>query len=233
MTETGTATDRTPATVQRMFAGIAGRYDLANRVLSLGCDVYWRGVVARRMAPGPGQRALDLACGTGDLTRALTRRGGEVVGVDFTHEMLVRARRRSRTGVHWAGGDALRLPFADATFDRLTVAFGVRNFADLDCGLAEMARVLRVGGRVGILEFSRPVGPLAPASRFYMRTVVPALGGLVAGNREPYAYLADTIRTWPDQAALAKRIESAGFAEVTWRNLTGGVAAFHMGRRSG
>lgn len=215
-----------------MFAGIASRYDLANRVLSLGSDRFWRRVVAGRMAPEPGQVALDLACGTGDLAIALAHRGGMVIGMDFTHAMLEQACRRGAHPVSWAGGDALQLPFADGTFDRVTVAFGIRNFLDLRRGLSEMARVLKSGGRVGVLEFSHPAGPLAPAARFYMRTVVPGLGGLVAGDRSPYSYLAETIRTWPDQATLARCIEQVGFREVSWRNLTGGVAAFHTGRRT-
>lgn len=220
-----------PQAVRRMFTDIAPRYDRANRVLSLGCDVRWRRVVARSMAPSPGQLALDLACGTGDLALALARGGGLVIGVDFTLAMLVRAVRRSAGRVLWAGGDAMCLPFADRSFDGVTVAFGLRNFANLDRGLAEVLRVLRPGGRVGILEFSRPTGPLAPAARFYLRVVVPALGGLVAGRRSPYRYLAETIRRWPDQEALGRRLERTGFVQVGWRNLTAGAAAFHTAQR--
>ena len=224
--------DREPARIREMFTAIAPRYDRANRILSWGCDVYWRRVTARRLAPAPHQRALDLACGTGDLTRALAAGGGEVIGLDFTHAMLALARSRADgPPAAWVNGDALSLPFADGSFDRATVAFGVRNFINLDRALAEIRRVLRPQGLVGILEFSRPVGIMAPAATFYLRHVVPILGRLVSGRGGPYRYLAETIREWPDQAELAGQLENAGFRQVHWRSLTGGVAALHTGQR--
>jgi demethylmenaquinone methyltransferase/2-methoxy-6-polyprenyl-1,4-benzoquinol methylase len=212
-----------------MFTSIAGRYDLANRMLSLGSDSYWRWVTARQLAPAKGDLTLDVACGTGDLAMALRRRGGEVVGLDFTHAMLQQARRRDKSGcLLLAGGDALRLPFPDGTFDRVSVAFGVRNFADLAGGLSEFHRVLRPGGLAGILEFSRPRGPLAPLARFYLARIMPVLGRFISGRDGPYNYLADSIRTWPDPGRLAEILRAAGFAKVSWRTLTAGIAVLHL-----
>jgi demethylmenaquinone methyltransferase/2-methoxy-6-polyprenyl-1,4-benzoquinol methylase len=213
-----------------MFTSIAPRYDRANLLLSMGTDRYWRWVTARRMAPAPGALALDVACGTGDLAMALRRRGGQVVGIDFTHAMLQQARNRDRD-LLLTGGDALRLPFADSIFDRLTVAFGVRNFADLSAGLREFHRVLRPGGQAGILEFSPPKGLLAPAARFYMARVMPLLGRLVSGRDGPYDYLADSIRTWPDPERLASMLADAGFSRVHWRRFTAGVATLHVAHK--
>jgi demethylmenaquinone methyltransferase/2-methoxy-6-polyprenyl-1,4-benzoquinol methylase len=217
-----------------MFAAIAPRYDLANRVLSAGMDQYWRRVAARCLAPRPGQLALDVACGTGDLALALTRQEGRVVGLDFAHPMLARAAARDgrRRRLLLVAADALALPFSDGTFHRITVAFGVRNYADLPGGLAEMFRVLRPGGRVGILEFSRPDGPLAPLARLYLNAVMPRLGRLISGRDGPYDYLAQSIRTWPGPPELAGLLSDAGFREVSWRRFFAGIAALHTGRRA-
>lgn len=216
-----------------MFTSIADSYDRANRLLSMGTDRYWRWITARRMAPAAGGLALDVACGTGDLALALRRNGGRVVGVDFTHAMLCHARSRDpHHEVLYTGGDALHLPFADGTFDRVTVAFGVRNFADLHAGFREFHRVLRPGGRAGILEFSRPRGPLAPFARFYLKNIMPTLGRLISGRDGPYDYLADSIRTWPAPETLADLLRDSGFSEVRWRRFTAGIAALHIARRS-
>ena len=222
--------DRDPESVRRMFTSIAGRYDRANRLLSMGTDRYWRWVTARRLAPEPGTRALDVACGTGDLAMALRRKGGQVVGLDFTHAMLRQARSRDQD-LLLTGGDALRLPFADGTFHRLTVAFGVRNFADLAAGLREFHRVLVPGGQAGILEFSPPSGPMAPLARFYLARVMPFLGRLISGRDGPYDYLADSVRTWPDPERLAETLRDAGFTSVHWRRFISGVATLHVARR--
>ncbi len=224
--------DRDPQGVQRMFTSIAPRYDRANRLLSMGTDRYWRWVTARRLAPATGERALDVACGTGDLAFALRRRGGQVVGVDFTHAMLKHARLRDpRADIAFAGGDALQLPFADGTFHRLTVSFGVRNFADLRAGLREFHRVLKPGGMVGILEFSRPRGPLAPFARLYLRHIMPPLGRLISGRDGPYDYLADSIRTWPPPRELGEMLTAAGFSSIRWRRFMSGIAALHTAVR--
>jgi demethylmenaquinone methyltransferase/2-methoxy-6-polyprenyl-1,4-benzoquinol methylase len=224
--------DRDPVGVRRMFTAIAPRYDLANRLLSGGRDRAWRRVAARALALTPAELALDLACGTGDLAVALARGGGQVVGVDFTHAMLRHAAARQQPGrLLLAGGDALRLPFPDATFHVAGVAFGVRNFADFPAGLCELARVLRPGGRLGILEFSRPTGPLAPLARLYLDRVMPRLGRLISGREGPYDYLADSIRAWPLPAELARLLAAAGFVQVSWRSFTGSVAVLHLARR--
>ena len=225
--------ERDPEGVRSMFAAIAPRYDLANRLLSAGMDQLWRRVTARRLAPLPGQLALDVACGTGDLALALARGGGRVVGVDFTHPMLLRAAARDgrRRRLLLAGADALSLPFCDGTFHRITVAFGVRNYADLPGGLAEMLRVLKPGGQAGILEFSRPAGLLAPLARLYLDAVMPRLGRWISGRNGPYTYLADSIRTWPDPPELASLLSDVGFRDVTWRRFSSGIAALHTGRR--
>ncbi|MFQ5669646.1 MAG: ubiquinone/menaquinone biosynthesis methyltransferase [Acidobacteriota bacterium] len=229
----GQAATRDPERVRRMFASIEPRYDLTNRLLSGGSDRYWRWVTARQLAPGPGQRSLDLACGTGDLARALTRAGGDVVAVDFTPAMLAGARARDRRRrLLLAAGDALNLPFPDQVFHTVAVAFGVRNFANLEQGLGEIHRVLRPGGRVGILEFSHPTGPLAPLIRAYIRTVMPRLGQLLSGQRGPYDYLADTIRDWPEPRRLARTLQGIGFQRVAWRRFAAGVAALHTGSRA-
>jgi len=231
-TQASPGPERDPDGVRRMFTSIASRYDRANRLLSLGTDRYWRWVTARQLAPGVGDLCLDVACGTGDLAEALRRRGGEVIGLDFTHAMLQQARRRDRTErLLFTGGDALRLPFRDETFDRLSVAFGVRNFADLQAGLREFHRVLRPGGLAGILEFSPPRGPLAPLARFYLARIMPVLGRAISGRDGPYNYLADSIRTWPDPGRLAELLSSAGFASVTWRPFTAGIAVLHLARK--
>jgi len=230
--QVGAGPHRDPDGVRRMFTSIAGRYDLANRLLSMGTDRYWRWVTARRLAPAAGGISLDVACGTGDLALAMGRRGGKVVGLDFTHAMLQQARRRDRAGqLILTGGDALHLPFRDETFDRLSVAFGVRNFADLEAGLREFHRVLRPGGIAGILEFSRPTGPLAPLVRLYLAHIMPALGRLISGRDGPYDYLADTIRTWPDPHNLAELLRSCGFAKVTWRPFMASIAVLHLAHR--
>jgi len=223
-----------------MFAGIAHRYDLLNHLLSLGTDIYWRRAAVRRVAAWlpPGQpRLLDLCCGTGDLTRGMSRLG-PVTGCDFCLPMLARGLeklRRRAPGAHpvaLAAGDALQLPFSDACFDGLMVAFGVRNFADVDAGLREMRRVLRPGGVAGILEFSQPALPVfRPLFLFYFHRLLPAVGRLVSGRGGAYRYLPDSVAAFPDAPAFAAQLEGAGFSDVTWRRYTFGIAALHLARR--
>jgi len=217
-----------------MFAGIAGRYDLLNHILSANLDRRWRRRAARQV-PYEAARVLDLCGGTGDLTLALARGGrpGLVVCCDFCHPMLARARdkfrrRRSAARCLVLEADGLRLPLLDSSFDAVTVAFGVRNLADLDAGLGEMARVLAPGGRLVVLEFSRPPGRLLGGLYgFYLRRVLPRLGDGVARRSGPYGYLARTIGGFPEAPALAGRIRDAGFAGCGWELLSGGIVAIH------
>jgi demethylmenaquinone methyltransferase / 2-methoxy-6-polyprenyl-1,4-benzoquinol methylase len=222
-----------------MFAGIAGRYDLLNHLLSGNVDKRWRRLVAEGLRPSlvEGARVLDVACGTGDLSLVLDGAGrARVVGLDFCRPMLEIARRKAGddpAAVPFVEGDALRLPFADETFDVVTIAFGLRNLAGVYEGLRELRRILRPGGRVAILEFSSPVVPgFRALFRFYFTRVLPRVGGLVSGSRGAYEYLPDSVSKFPDQKRLAGLMREAGFEGVSYRNLTGGIAALHTGERA-
>jgi demethylmenaquinone methyltransferase/2-methoxy-6-polyprenyl-1,4-benzoquinol methylase len=219
-----------------MFDGIARRYDLLNHLLSANLDSGWRRQAAREACPEPGLRVLDLCGGTGDLAVAVARGAASpalVVCCDFSHAMLARARGKFETnGLNdrclAVEGDALRLPFADRSFDAIAVGFGVRNLADMSAGFREMLRVLAPGGRLVVLEFSRPSGRLLSGLySFYLRTVVPRLGDGASGRRGPYLYLARTIGDFPEPDVLAGMIREAGFAGVGWRPLTGGIVCLH------
>jgi demethylmenaquinone methyltransferase/2-methoxy-6-polyprenyl-1,4-benzoquinol methylase len=221
-----------------MFARIAGRYDLLNHLLSGNVDKGWRRLVARTLQPSlaEGARVLDVACGTGELSLVLARAGAaRVVGLDFCRPMLEIARRKAVGGSHrlpFVEGDALRLPFADESFDVVTIAFGLRNLAGVEDGLRELRRVLRPGGRLAVLEFSSPVVPgFRALFRFYFTRVLPRVGGLVSGSRVAYEYLPDSVSRFPDQKRLAALMREAGFEEVEYRNLTGGIAALHTATR--
>jgi demethylmenaquinone methyltransferase/2-methoxy-6-polyprenyl-1,4-benzoquinol methylase len=220
-----------------MFAGIAGRYDLLNHLLSGNVDKRWRHLVARTLQPTlSGARVLDVACGTGDLSLVLARAGaGEVVGLDFCRPMLEIARRKAEADgqeIPFVEGDALRLPFEDGSFDVVTIAFGLRNLAGVAEGLRELLRVLKPGGRAAVLEFSTPVVPgFRALFGFYFTRVLPVVGGMVSGERGAYEYLPDSVSRFPDQKRLAELMRGAGFEEVGYRNLTGGVAALHTGTR--
>jgi demethylmenaquinone methyltransferase/2-methoxy-6-polyprenyl-1,4-benzoquinol methylase len=223
-----------------MFGRIAGRYDLLNHLLSGNVDKRWRRLVARTLRPSlvEGARVLDVACGTGDLALALASAGaGVVVGLDFCRPMLEIARRKAAVESSrpplFVEGDALRLPFADESFDVVTIAFGLRNLAGVEEGLRELLRVLRPGGRAAVLEFSSPVVPgFRALFRFYFARVLPRVGGLVSGSRGAYEYLPDSVSRFPDQERLAGLMREAGFREVEYRNLTGGIAALHTGTRA-
>ena len=222
-----------------MFAGIAGRYDLLNHLLSGNVDKLWRRRVARSLQSSlvEGARVLDVACGTGDLSLVLARAGAaQVVGLDFCRPMLEIARRKAEAdsrAVPFVEGDALRLPFADETFDAATIAFGLRNLAGVSEGLRELRRILRPGGRLAVLEFSSPVVPgFRALFRFYFERVLPRVGGLVSGSRGAYEYLPDSVSWFPDQKRLAALMREAGFENVSYRNLTGGIAALHTGARA-
>ena len=222
MVETG----RLPADgVQRMFDRIAPVYDAMNRVMTAGLDRRWRRITVEQVVR-KGDRVLDACCGTGDLAIAARTHGADVVGLDFSEAMLERARRKSRE-IEWVRGDVLALPFDDASFDAVTIGFGVRNVEDLDAGLRELRRVLRPGGRVGILEITRPRGALAPFYRLWFDRVVPALGRVLPGGAA-YTYLPASVRRFPAPEELAALLEAAGFAAVRFRLFAGGIVALHV-----
>lgn len=225
--------DKHPADVAAMFDTVAARYDLLNDVLSLGQDRLWRKVVARVAGAGPGDLVLDIAAGTGTSSRAFTAAGARCVACDFSLGMLrAGADRRRSDLVSFAGGDALALPFADASFDVVTISFGLRNVADAGAALAEMLRVTKPGGRLVICEFSHlPLGVLDAAYQRYLAAVLPAVAGRLSRNPGAYEYLAESISHWPAQATLAGRIRAAGWTSVKWLNLSAGVVAVHVGRR--
>jgi demethylmenaquinone methyltransferase/2-methoxy-6-polyprenyl-1,4-benzoquinol methylase len=219
-------TGRLPADgVQRMFDRIAPVYDAMNRVMTAGLDRRWRRITVEQVVR-KGDRVLDACCGTGDLAIAARTRGADVVGLDFSEAMLERARGKSRE-IEWVRGDVLALPFDDASFDAVTVGFGVRNVEDLDAGLRELRRVLRPGGRVGILEITRPRGALAPFYRLWFDRVVPALGRVLPGGAA-YTYLPASVRRFPAPEELAGLLEAAGFAAVRFRLFAGGIVALHV-----
>jgi demethylmenaquinone methyltransferase/2-methoxy-6-polyprenyl-1,4-benzoquinol methylase len=224
--------ERDARAVQLMFDRIASRYDLLNTLLSFGADARWRRLAAQAAELEPGGRALDVACGSGKLSHALRQRarGGCVVGLDFSAGMLAVASRTP--GPHWVRADGLGLPFADGVFDAVTVAFGLRNFADPVVALGEMLRVLRPGGRAVVLEFVRPRPDLlGRAYRAYLRHLLPRIGGLISGDRAAYRYLSDSVdsyRTGPELVALAA---DAGWQRPQVRHLTLGTVALLIGRR--
>jgi demethylmenaquinone methyltransferase/2-methoxy-6-polyprenyl-1,4-benzoquinol methylase len=210
-----------------MFDRVAPRYDLANTVFSLGQDRAWRQAAARATRLAAGEVAADVACGTGALTRELAALapGATVVGLDFSLEML----RRAGHG-RFAAGDAIQLPLADASVDAVTIAFGLRNLPEPGQGLLEFRRVLRPGGRLVVCEFSTPVVPvLRGVYRRYLTRLMPVAARRLTSDPEAYQYLARSIGAWPDQPGLARWMQQAGFAEVAWRDLTGGIVALHRG----
>lgn len=220
-----------PHEVAAMFDGVARRYDLTNTVLSFGLDRAWRRATRAALGTGPGQRVLDLAAGTAVSTVELGRSGAFAVACDFSLGMLRQGRRR---GVPLVAGDALRLPFQDAAFDAVTISFGLRNVADIDLALRELARVTRPAGRLVVCEFSRPTwAPFRAVYLEYLMRALPAVARRVASNPDAYCYLAESIRAWPDQPALAARLAAAGWRDVAWRNLTGGIVALHRASRPG
>jgi demethylmenaquinone methyltransferase/2-methoxy-6-polyprenyl-1,4-benzoquinol methylase len=225
--------------VNSMFAGIASRYDLLNHLLSANIDRRWRRIVADKLRPAllAGTHTLDVACGTGDLALTLAEAGqARITGLDFCRPMLEVASKKAAERQRWIPfieADALRLPFAPETFDVVTIAFGLRNLASVEGGLRELFRVLKPGGKIAVLEFSSPVIPgFRALFQFYFSRVLPRIGGLVSGSRGAYEYLPDSVSRFPDQERLAELMREAGFVEVTYQNLTGGIAALHLGVRS-
>jgi demethylmenaquinone methyltransferase/2-methoxy-6-polyprenyl-1,4-benzoquinol methylase len=212
--------------VQRMFDRIAPVYDAMNRVMTAGLDRRWRRITIEKTVRS-GDRTLDACCGTGDLAIGAQRTGADVVGLDFSERMLERARRKAPE-LEFVQGDVLALPFDDAWFDSAVVGFGVRNVEDLDACLRELRRVLRAGGRLGILEITRPTGWLAPFYRVWFDRAVPLLGKLLPGGAA-YSYLPASVRRFPTPDGLAERLEATGFGDVRYRTFAGGIVALHTG----
>jgi len=225
--------ERDPAAVREMFDRIARRYDLANTILSLGTDGHWRRLAARATHLGPGEAALDVACGSGKLTAELAHAapGGRVVGLDFSPRMLAAA-RAAHPNLHFTQGDAHHLPFTDSTFDAATIAFGLRNLADPERGLTEMRRVLKPGGRAVLLEFVHPPpGPIGAAYRLYLRRLLPAVGGALSGDPAAYRYLSDTVAAYRKPAELLELAHAAGWAAVSFRALNLGTVGLLAAQR--
>nr|WP_255222405.1 demethylmenaquinone methyltransferase [Smaragdicoccus niigatensis] len=219
--------DKDPHEVASMFDAVARRYDITNTVLSGGQDKLWRRASRKLLAPAAGERILDLAAGTGVSTVELTKSGAWCLATDFSMGMLQAGRHR---GVPMVAGDALHLPFADASFDGALISFGLRNLVDTKAGLAEIRRVVKPGGRLVVCEFSTPViKPFRTLYMEYLMKALPKVAVRVSSNPDAYVYLAESIRAWPDQAALAEIMTSAGWTDVTWKNQTGGIVALHKG----
>ncbi len=214
-----------PEGVRTMFDRIAPVYDVMNRVMTVGLDRRWREITARAVVV-PGARVLDACCGTGDLAVAAEREGGLVTGLDFSAEMLARARRKS-SSIEWIEGDVLALPFADGHFDVVTVGFGVRNVADLRSGLVELRRVLRPGGRLAILEITQPRGALKPFFSLWFDRIVPLLGRILPGGKA-YTYLPASVRRFPGAEDLVALIDETGFEGTTFRLFGGSIVALHV-----
>ncbi|MBX7060793.1 MAG: bifunctional demethylmenaquinone methyltransferase/2-methoxy-6-polyprenyl-1,4-benzoquinol methylase UbiE [Pyrinomonadaceae bacterium] len=225
--------------VREMFGGIASRYDLLNHLLSLNIDKGWRRKVAKELRPildNADATVLDVACGTGDLSLELASGAkASITGTDFCRPMLKFAKEKidaaNRT-IPLVEADAMELPFPSESFDALTIAFGLRNLPNVENGLAELLRILRPKGKLVVLEFSQPVIPgIREAFNLYFTRILPRIGGLVSGSRCAYEYLPDSVRGFPPQKELAAMMQKIGFSNVQYRNLTGGIAALHIGER--
>jgi demethylmenaquinone methyltransferase/2-methoxy-6-polyprenyl-1,4-benzoquinol methylase len=233
------ATDAASASraVREMFTSIAPRYDLLNHLLSFNIDKLWWRRTAKQFVPAlnrPGAQALDLCCGTGDMSFALLRAGREasITGADFSHAMLQRARHKSAgTTLCWVEADALNLPFPSGSFDLVTSAFGFRNLADYDAGLREIVRVLKPGGEVGILDFGEPGGLMGKMYRLYFKRVLPTIGTLISGVKGPYAYLPASVERFPSPGQMTERMRAAGFRGASWTPYTFGIAGLYRGRK--
>jgi demethylmenaquinone methyltransferase / 2-methoxy-6-polyprenyl-1,4-benzoquinol methylase len=222
--------DKSPRDVAAMFDGVARRYDLTNTLLTAGMDRRWRALTRAALELGPGDRVLDLAAGTAVSTVELARSGAWCVAADFSLGMLRAGHHRD---VPKVAADALHLPFGDASFDAVTISFGLRNVADPHVALAELARVTRPGGRLVVCEFARPTwAPFRAVYHAGLQRVLPAVARRVSSNPEAYSYLGESIRAWPAQPRLAEWIARAGWTGVAWRDLTGGAVALHRARRA-
>ncbi len=223
--------NKKPAEVASMFDEVAERYDLTNDVLSLGQDRIWRKEVARAVDARPAQKILDLAAGTATSSQPFARAGAYVVPCDFSIGML-RVGKQRHPWMPFTAGDGMKLPFRDDAFDTVTISFGLRNIQDTDAALRELYRVTKPGGQVVICEFSHPTwAPFRTVYLEYLMRALPPVATAVSSNPDAYVYLAESIREWPDQPALASRLQRAGWSKVAWRNLTGGVVALHRGTK--
>lgn len=212
-----------------MFDEVAPTYDKTNDLLSFGQSRLWRGIVAKAVDPRSGQSILDMAAGTGSSTAAFARPGVRLVAGDFSEGMLAQGRKR-HPDIEFVFADATKLPFKKQEFDATTISFGLRNVVDVEAALSEMFRVTKPGGRIVICEFSKVTNPLLrPFYNFYLRKVLPAFSSLASKTPEAYAYLSESIDAWPDQRTLAAKIEKAGYENVTFRNLSFGIVAIHLG----
>ena len=221
--------DKGRTEVAAMFDRVAARYDLANDVLSLGQDRAWRQLVLESVDPGIGDRVLDLAAGTGTSSEPFAAAGAFVVPTDISLGMLTVGKQRS-PWLSFVAGDGLQLPYADDSFDAVTISFGLRNVSDTEAALAEMLRVTKPGGRLVVCEFSTPTwAPFRLVYRNYLVAAIPALARLVSSNPVAYEYLAESILGWPDQAGLAQVMQHAGWRDVAWKNVSGGIVALHRG----
>jgi demethylmenaquinone methyltransferase / 2-methoxy-6-polyprenyl-1,4-benzoquinol methylase len=223
--------EKKPREVARMFDGVAQRYDLTNDVLSLGQDRIWRVATRKAVGARPGERVLDLAAGTGTSSEEYADAGIDVVPCDFSTGMMAVGKRR-RPDLPFVAGDATALPFADQAFDAVTISFGLRNVVDTDRALREMLRVTRPGGRLVVCEFSRPTWtPFRAVYETYLGQVLPRVASLVSSNTDAYTYLTESILTWPAQRELAGTLQRAGWRQVAYRNLSGGIVALHRAVR--
>lgn len=223
--------DKNPDEVAAMFDGVAKRYDLVNDLLSLGQTKSWRRATTKIINPQPGMKILDLAAGTGSSSEPLAAAGADVIPADFSEGMLA-AGRKARPHLAFTKADALNLPFKDGEFDLVTISFGLRNTQKIERALAEALRVTKSGGHIVICEFSSPTWPLfRTIYTNYLMRALPAIASKTSSNPDAYIYLAESIRAWPDQEALAAKITAAGWADTTWTNLTGGVVAVHKARK--
>ncbi|MCL1869426.1 MAG: demethylmenaquinone methyltransferase [Promicromonosporaceae bacterium] len=223
--------EKKPSEVASMFDGIAERYDLVNDLVSLGQDRRWRQAVRDAVGAFPGEKVLDLAAGTGTSSEPFEADGAVVVPSDISLGMLGVGKAR-RPDLSFVAGDATALPFADGSFDAVTISFGLRNVVDTAGALKEMLRVVRPGGRIVVCEFSTPTwGPFRTVYMEYLMRALPPVAGAVTRDRGSYDYLAESIRSWPDQTALARLMLGAGWERVAYRNLTGGIVALHRGTR--
>ena len=223
--------DKNPDEVAAMFDGVAKRYDLVNDLLSLGRTRAWRKATTAAIDPQPGMKILDLAAGTGSSSAPVAARGADVIPADFSEGMLA-AGRKARPHLAFTKADALNLPFADGEFDVATISFGLRNTQNTARALAEMLRVVKPGGELVVCEFSSPTfAPFRTIYTNYLMKALPAIARRSSSNPDAYIYLAESIRAWPNQGALAAEITAAGWVDVSWKNLTGGVVAVHKARK--